>query len=200
MAGSEKSETTSRSLRLLTGELVRCRPETVASLVERVLNRPGLRTRYLREKLFRQWEKVVGAGLLDKCRPLKIRGGILYLEVKSNAWAHQLIYEQECIITRVNELVGELLVTGIHCRIARGGRLGELSAQTAAAGAVPSPDYAVWVSDEERKRWEEELAARVGDPELRELLLHLRCRCVGRQRCFGAAARHRVRMNRGGRE
>jgi hypothetical protein len=182
MVSADGTDTRKHSrLRPLPATRERCRPVSVGSLVEKVLSHPRLQRRFLQEKVFRDWEKVVGEGLLNKCRPLRIKGETLQLEVKSSAWAHQLIYEQEEIVSRVNALAGEMLVTGIHCRIARGGRLPPPQSKAERVSAAPI-DYAALVGEQERERWRREIAGRIKDPELAEILLRLRCRSLGRYR------------------
>jgi len=150
----------------------------------RVLDHPKVRERLLHDRIFRYWAKIVGEGMLDKCRPLKIKRHTLYLEVKNSSWAHQLIYLQEEIIERVNRLAGVILVNAIHCRVARGGRLGkpEKRPQHSSGRKQCRELFAA----EQVAAWERPIRDRVGNPELAEILCRMRRHCEARKRFFQA--------------
>ncbi|MBN2706075.1 MAG: DUF721 domain-containing protein [Deltaproteobacteria bacterium] len=166
------------------GRRRRSQPLPVGTLVEGVLSSPKLKERLLHEDVFRQWRKVVGGGLVDKCQPVRIKHHTLYIEVKSSAWAHQLIYMQEEIIKRVNELVGKLLIATIHCRAVR-------AKDPFSTGATPTlrekPYLEALVSEVEQEAWRRETETRVKDPELVEVLCRMRRHAVFRQRLAGLA-------------
>ncbi|MCD6430304.1 MAG: DUF721 domain-containing protein [Deltaproteobacteria bacterium] len=151
----------------------------VGDVVGRVLDTPGLRQRLLHEDIFRQWRKVVGGGLIDKCQPTRIKRHILYIDVKSSSWAHQLIYLQEEIINRVNELAGVTLIAAIHCRAVKAGRLKTVS------GSVEKGEklqFGSLVSEAEEFSWRKQTETLVKDHELVEILCRMRCHCEVRQR------------------
>ncbi|NPA25709.1 MAG: DUF721 domain-containing protein [Deltaproteobacteria bacterium] len=152
----------------------------VGELLEKVLDNPKVRERLLHDRVFSQWRRIVGPGLLDKCRPVRIKRHILYIEVKNSSWAHQLIYMQEEIINRVNRLVGVVLITGIHCRAVKGGKLASLSERGEKNRG--RPDFSSLVSEAEEEEWRSQICARVSDRDLAELLLRMRCSCEGRRR------------------
>ena len=152
---------------------------TVGAVVGPILKAPQLRLRLLHEDIFRQWRKVVGAGLLDKCQPTRIKRNILYIDVKSSSWAHQLIYMQEEIITRVNELSGALLIGAIHCRAVKAGKLKKANGSTEKGEELES---GALVSEAEELNWRKEAEARVNDPELVEILCQMRVHSEVKQR------------------
>ncbi len=159
-------------------------------LLDRVLDHPRIRERLLHERVFRRWPEIVGEGMLDKCRPLRIKRYTLYLEVKNSSWAHQFIYLQEQIITRINRLAGVVLVTAIHCRVARGGRLGKTPGgrrETKSKGCREL--FAV----DEVAAWERPIRERVKDPELAALLCRMRRHCEARKRFLGSGRRQKKR-------
>ncbi len=151
----------------------------VAEIIGGVLNVRPLRMRLLHEDIFSQWHKIVGRALTDKCRPRRIKGHTLYLDVSSSSWAHQLIYLQEEIISRVNKLAGTLLIASIHCRAVKKRELkaGE-SENVTAAGDIDEE----LVSETEARQWQEEIATLVEDPELCDLLRRMRCHSEARKR------------------
>ncbi len=154
----------------------------VAEIVGEVLAARRLKMRLLHEDVFRQWQKIVGKGLVDKCQPRRIKGHTLYLDVVSSSWAHQLIYMQEEIIHRVNKLAGTLLIASIHCRAVKKRELKVAAAANKSATALPAD----LVSAAEAEKWQREIAARVKDAELCALLSRMRCHSEIKKR---AAAR-----------
>lgn len=163
------------------GAAPRNRPAVaVGELLDRVLDNPKVRERLLHDRVFSQWRRIVGPGLLDKCRPVRIKRHILYIEVKNSSWAHQLIYMQEEIVNRVNRLVGVVLIAGIHCRAVRGRKLAALSERDGENRR--RPDFSSLVCEAEAEAWRRQIRERVSDHDLAELLLRMRCSCEGRRR------------------
>jgi len=144
----------------------------VAEIVGGVLDARPLKMRLMHEDVFRQWRKIVGKGLVDKCQPRRIKGHTLYIDVVSSSWAHQLIYLQEEIISRVNKLVGTLLIASIHCRAVKKRELKIFNGDPGPANQVFSDDL---VSETETEKWRNEIAAEVKDPDLCRLLSRMRC-------------------------
>lgn len=144
----------------------------VAEIVGGVLDSRRLKMRLLHEDIFRQWQKIVGKGLVDKCQPRRIKGHTLHLDVTSSSWAHQLIYLQEEIISRVNRLAGTLLVASIHCRAVKKSELKRVNSDTGPTAQVLPADL---ISEVETRKWQSEIAAQVKDPELCALLSRMRC-------------------------
>lgn len=144
----------------------------VAEIVGGVLDTRSLKIRLLHEDIFRQWQKIVGKGLIDKCQPSRIKGHTLHLDVVSSSWAHQLIYLQEEIITRVNKLAGTLLIASIHCRAVKKRDLKIVD--LADKSAIPVLNDSL-VSPSETEQWRSEIAAKVKDPDLCDLISRMRC-------------------------
>ena len=151
----------------------------VGDLVGGLLDTPQLRERLLHENIFRQWRKIVGGGLLDKCQPTRIKRNILYIDVKSSSWAHQLIYLQEEIISRVNNFAGMTLISSIHCRAVKVGQLKTVSDGVGNGGKLLAGSL---VSEAEETAWRKQTEILIKDPELVETLCRMRLHCETRQR------------------
>ncbi len=166
------------------GQKLRRKQKVVAvgDVVGGLLDTPQLRERLLHEEIFRQWRKIVGGGLLDKCQPTRIKRNILYIDVKSSSWAHQLIYLQEEIISRVNEFAGMTLIASIHCRAVKTGQL-KTASGSIARGAEILPE--TLVSEAEEQTWRKQSEALVKDSELVDILCRMRLNCETRQRLWG---------------
>ncbi len=154
----------------------------VGEVVGGLLDTPQLRERLLHEEIFRQWRKIVGGGLLDKCQPNRIKRNILYIDVKSSSWAHQLIYLQEEIISRVNSFAGMTLISAIHCRAVKAGQLKSDSGPVVRGAEMLS---GAMVSEAEELAWRKQSQTLVKDPELADILCRMRCHCETRQRLLG---------------
>ncbi len=144
----------------------------VAEIVGGVLDTRRLKMRLLHEDIFRQWQKIVGKGLVDKCQPSRIKGHTLHLDVTSSSWAHQLIYLQEEIISRVNKLAGTLLIASIHCRAVKKKELKIVNPETKSVDQVFPVGL---VSEAETRKWQSEIATQIKDPDLCALLSRMRC-------------------------
>ncbi len=156
----------------------------VADIVGGVLDTRRLKMRLLHEDIFRQWQKVVGKGLVDKCQPRRIKGHTLHLDVVSSSWAHQLIYMQEEIISRVNRLAGTLLVASIHCRAVKKSVLKSIDSVDKPINRALDAGL---VSVDESRKWQSEIAAIVKNQDLCTLLSRMRCHCEIKKRARQAA-------------
>ncbi len=151
----------------------------VGEVVGSILDTPKLRQRLLHEDIFRQWRKIVGGGLMDKCQPLRIKRNILYINVKNSSWAHQLIYMQEEIISRVNKLAGATLIAAIHCRAVKAKLLKPVGGPVGKSEKLQSGSL---VSEAEELAWRKQTETLVKDPELVEIICRMRCHSEVRQR------------------
>lgn len=55
------------------------------------------------QQLLSQWEKVVGHPVALQTRPLGIRQGVLSVATASAAWAQNLVFERQRILTKLND-------------------------------------------------------------------------------------------------
>jgi predicted nucleic acid-binding Zn ribbon protein len=76
--------------------------------------------------LFGRWDEAVGEQVAQHVRPVKLDGGVLWVEVDDPAWATQVKFLTPTIITRLAEVAGarvEQLQVRVDPRNARGARL-----------------------------------------------------------------------------
>jgi predicted nucleic acid-binding Zn ribbon protein len=69
---------------------------------------------FLRWKIWRNWEQVVGPSLAHACEPVGYRHGLLYLWVKSSAHLQELRFFQSEIREKVNKHVGREWVRSLR--------------------------------------------------------------------------------------
>lgn len=127
-----------------------------------------------------EWRRLVGPRLAARTRPSGLRQGMLYIQVWDASWLHHLSFMQRDLIDTINERMGDppmvselrMKVGWVHSKflvkppdssVRRQPRLPALR-------SIPEP-----ASDERAA----EIAAHatcVDDPELRQMIIDLRCR------------------------
>jgi predicted nucleic acid-binding Zn ribbon protein len=68
--------------------------------------------------VFGRWEEAVGQALAVNVRPVRLEHGTLLVEVDDPAWATQVRYLADHIITRLAEVTG-VSVDGVEVRVRR---------------------------------------------------------------------------------
>lgn len=81
-------------------------------------NQP-LSEQFLRWKIWKQWNLVVGPTMAGASEPVGYRKGILVLWVKSSAWVQQMSFFKDQIISKVNLFVGFNYVQDIQLTLNR---------------------------------------------------------------------------------
>ena len=76
---------------------------------------------FLRWKIWRFWEKIVGPTLAKHCEPVGFERGKLFLWVKSAARMQEMRFFEEALKTKVNEHVGRDWVKAIRLTTDRHG-------------------------------------------------------------------------------
>jgi hypothetical protein len=131
-------------------------------------------------KIATRWREIVGELVASRSWPDGLDKGVLYVEVKSSAWLHQLSFLKGEIVARANALVGDPpLVHEVRFHLGRRGRSGDddvLAATTPirrqpAELRQPPPPAAG-----DRLRSIQQEAAAIEDPELRDLIVTVRRR------------------------
>lgn len=77
--------------------------------------RPEAEQRMLR--IWRVWDRVVGADIARNARPAAFKGSILLVHVTSSTWLHHLQYLKKDLIARLNEDLGQAIVSDIKFKI-----------------------------------------------------------------------------------
>lgn len=67
--------------------------------------------------LVRQWEAVVGESIARHARPVRLRDGVLVVEVDGPAWATQLRYLSTDLSTRLNEALGAAVIDAVRVTV-----------------------------------------------------------------------------------
>jgi predicted nucleic acid-binding Zn ribbon protein len=86
---------------VLTGLLKQFRPEVEQGML----------------RIWRVWDRVVGADIARNARPAAFKGSILLVHVTSSTWLHHLQYLKKDLIVRLNDDLGQAIVGDIKFKI-----------------------------------------------------------------------------------
>jgi predicted nucleic acid-binding Zn ribbon protein len=76
--------------------------ETVASVLERVLNRCGINDGLREKRALLIWPEIVGPALAARSQAVALRDGRLYVRVTGSAWHSELHHMLPQILARLN--------------------------------------------------------------------------------------------------
>ncbi|MFQ5529399.1 MAG: DUF721 domain-containing protein [Gemmatimonadota bacterium] len=78
------------------------RPELLGGLVHATLARLGIGGRVERARVVANWRELVGPHIADVARPVRIRGGTLFVAVESAAWRNELSLMRPQLMRKLN--------------------------------------------------------------------------------------------------
>jgi len=151
----------------------------VAELVTKVLDGHNLTEEIRVIRLHLEWHRLVGPRLAARTRPTGLRDGVLHVQVWDAAWLHHLSFMQRNLIDSINQRMGDPpMVTELAMRV------GLIYSRfvVPAPNARPErrrPRTLRSIPEPASDRRAAEIAAQaecVEDPELRRMIVSLRCR------------------------
>lgn len=151
-----------------------------AEVLAGLLDRHGVARELREHRVLARWRDLVGDALADRTWPDGLDRGVLWVRVKNSSWLHQLSFLRDDLVTRVNQEMGDPpLVREIRFHVGARQRVApdDALAPTVRIRRVPvvhrqPPPEATGA----RLAAIEDEATRVGDPELREIILEVRRR------------------------
>lgn len=84
--------------------------------IETFLEDYGLKDRYLQNKIMTGWEEIMGKMVAKHTTDIYIKGHKLFLYIESAALKHELTQGKALIVKRVNESVGEVIISEVVIR------------------------------------------------------------------------------------
>jgi predicted nucleic acid-binding Zn ribbon protein len=84
--------------------------------IESFLNDYGLKDRYLQNRVMTDWEEIMGKMVARHTTDIYIKDHKLFLYIDSAALKHELTQGKELIVKRVNENVGEVIISEVMIR------------------------------------------------------------------------------------
>ncbi|MFO8083976.1 MAG: DUF721 domain-containing protein [Desulfobacterales bacterium] len=67
--------------------------------------------------VWRYWDEIVGDTIAQNARPSAFKGRLLYVDVASSPWLHQLQFLKSDIIARLNHAMGRCVIRDIKFKI-----------------------------------------------------------------------------------
>ena len=85
----------------------------IKGIVRTVLDDLGFWERINETKILTDWDVIVGEHIARYVKPLGIEDGVLMLHVDDSVWRMEIFNIKESLIYKINETLGEVLVTRI---------------------------------------------------------------------------------------
>lgn len=92
-------------------------PEQVNAVLERVLSALNLGLKVKQYRIWDVWNSVAGEAIARQAQPQQIRSMVLWVNVSSSTWMQQLEFMKRQIVERINERIGEKVISDIRFRI-----------------------------------------------------------------------------------
>jgi len=144
--------------------------EQVGSLLKELLKQPGLGEQITRHQAWLVWDKLVGEQIAARARPLRLRKGVLEVQVDHPVWMQQLQLMKPQILEKISTKIPNAGITDIYLRQSRGNR-GYRPAK-AKKSAGPPAWTQTELSAEETRSIEMELDG-IDNPELKDEMRRL---------------------------
>lgn len=151
-------------------------PDLIRDVIDEVMNELGLRERVQALRALLNWREAVGDTVANAAYPEALKGGKVFVAVKSSAWIQELTFQKQTVLNRLNEYAGAPIFTEIIFRVQPRSRKKspeERDTGSFAARDLPEPEL-----DTETVARLHTLTEPITDPELRarvtEYLVSLR--------------------------
>ena len=130
-------------------------------LVDKMLQGIGLDERLHQYRALIIWEEVVGPQIAARTRPIRIREGILEINVDQPTWMQRLQLMKPRILAQLNAELGKATIKDLYLK------RGKVNVRPDAPVETP-PAWQMVQLDESEKQQVEELLVSIEDAELRE--------------------------------
>ena len=156
----------------------------IRALLRRIFARHGLAAEFAEQEALFLWEEAVGERIARLTAPLRVREGVVFVEVQNHVLAQELNLLKGEYVRKLNQLLGEERVREIRFRV--GGVLRELPEEPVHLEKIP-------LTAEEQEEVER-LISDVEETRLREalrafLITERRIEKVRRERGFNRCSR-----------
>ena len=139
-------------------------PRPLPGLLQESLAGLGLGERLREAEIWRVWPDVVGPGLVNRARPLRIINGTLTIVVSSAPWMQELRFMTGMIKDKLNSCLGAEVVRDI---VLKAGRVDVPELET--SEELPAPKKLTSY----QKRLIEEYSSAIPDPETRQAFVEM---------------------------
>ncbi len=131
--------------------------ERVSSLLKQLLGQPGLGEQITRHQAWLIWDQLVGEQIAARARPLKLRKGVLEVQVDHPVWMQQLQMLKPTILEKINARIPNAGITDIYLRQTRNSQT--YNSPKPQQAPEPPPWTKVELTDAEKAAIEEELSS-----------------------------------------
>ncbi len=92
-----------------------------SDIIETVLqnSKNGLSDQFMRWKVWRKWDEIVGATICAQSTPVGYNNGTLYIWVKNSVWMQEMLFLARPIKEKVNKYIGKNWVQKVHFTLNR---------------------------------------------------------------------------------
>ena len=93
--------------------------ERVSSLLKEILGQPGFGEQITRHQAWLVWDQLVGEQIAARARPLRLRQGVLEVQVDYPVWMQQLQMLKPQILEKISAKIPNAGITDIYLRQTR---------------------------------------------------------------------------------
>jgi hypothetical protein len=112
----------------------------VAQILPLLIREGGWETQLDLHSVFANWRKIVDPETAGHCWPLKIRKGVLWLEVENSAWLQQLRFQKHQLLDTINATLKKSSLQDIKLTLPEGKNSAEAVKARAIRFIPPPPD------------------------------------------------------------
>lgn len=84
------------------------------NILSAALNNLGIKKKFNAQSVIVHWRQIAGEEIAARSHPVKIERGVMLLAVSNSVWCHHLMMLKESIVSKVNEFIGEKLISDIR--------------------------------------------------------------------------------------
>lgn len=144
--------------------------EWVGSLLKQILGQPGFGEQITRHQAWLIWDQLVGEQIAARARPLRLRKGVLEIQVDHPVWMQQLQMMKPQILEKIGSKIPNAGITDLYLRQTRSSQT--YQPHKTRRISEPPPWTKIELTDAEKDFIEEELSP-VNNSELKHELRKL---------------------------
>ena len=101
--------------------LVRGRNLThIGAILQDALQRLDYLPGVTRNRIWTEWEAIVGSTVSKVAKPERVQGSTLYVAVSDNSWMQHLAWVREGLLRQIQQCLGPNAITKLHFSLERG--------------------------------------------------------------------------------
>lgn len=152
--------------------------QPAAAAIGTLLGKHGIARELREHRVLARWREIVGDTLADRTFPDGLERGVLWVRVKNSSWLHQLSFVKDDLLAKIAAELGDPpLVKELRFHIGPREKVGaddSLAPTVRIRRAPPKPREAPPAATGAKLEAIEREASRIGDDELRDIVLDVR--------------------------